>query len=221
MRGSQDVMRDSGNTISVQQSDQQQNQASKGSSWRDIAKGLLSLLIVAAIVVAAVIALVYFTGPTVAGFFASLSSLDSAIVVALITGTITILSVIGGGIANGVMKRNEYLRMHREEPYARLIAMFYDFQMQTKLERDIPQEDLLEKLNEFTKELTLWGSSKAIKAWGNWRVESAREIGDPKALLFGMERVLIQLRRDMGLRGGIAKGDLLRLTVNDIDQYLG
>lgn len=119
------------------------------------------------------------------------------------------------------MKRNEYLRRHREEPYARLIAMFYDFQMQTKLERDIPQEELLERFNEFTKELTLWGSSKAIKAWGNWRVESAGKIGDPKVLLFGMEEVLIQLRRDMGLRGGIAKGDLLRLTVNDIDQYLG
>ncbi len=36
-----------------------------------------------------------------------------------------------------------------------------------------------------------------------------------------MEKVLIQLRKDMGLKRGIAEGDLLRLTVNDINDYIG
>ena len=31
---------------------------------------------------------------------------------------------------------------------------------------------------------------------------------------------MIQLRKDMGMRRGLRKGDLLRLTVNDIDSVL-
>ena len=119
------------------------------------------------------------------------------------------------------MKRNEYLRMHSEKPYMQLISMFYDFQSQTKTGKEFTQEELINLFNQFTKELTLWGSSKAIKAWGNWRVASSRELSDPNDLLFRMEKVLMQLRKDMGLKRGIAEGDLLRLTVNDIDDYTG
>lgn len=119
------------------------------------------------------------------------------------------------------MKRNEYLRMHSEKPYMQLISMFYDFQSQTKTGKEFTQEELINLFNQFTKELTLWGSSKAIKAWGNWRVASSRELNDPNDLLFGMEKVLMQLRKDMGLKREIAEGDLLRLTVNDIDDYTG
>lgn len=43
-----------------------------------MAKGLLTLLIIAAIAVVAAVTLVCLTSPAVAGFFASLSSLDSA-----------------------------------------------------------------------------------------------------------------------------------------------
>lgn len=60
------------------------------------------------------------------------------------------------------MKRNEYLHMHREKPYMQLISMFYDFQSQTKTGKEFTQEELINLFNQFTKELTLWGSSKAI-----------------------------------------------------------
>lgn len=119
------------------------------------------------------------------------------------------------------MKRNEYLRMHSEKPYMQLISMFYDFQSQTKTGKEFTQEELINLFDRFTKELTLWGSSKAIKAWGNWRVASSRELSDPNDLLFRMEKGLMQLRKDMGLKRGIAECDLLRLTVNDIDDYTG
>lgn len=200
--------------------DNAQQQNNDGQTWKDILKGLFALLVIAAAAVAALVALVHFTGPVIAAFFSSLSVLDSAIIVALITGSVTVITVVGGGIANNVMKRNEYLRKHREKPYSRLISFFYDFQTQTKLDKEIPQQEVLERFNEFTKELTLWGSSKAVKTWGNWRVKSAEGAQDPEILLFGMEKVLIQLRKDLGLKGRIKKGDLVRLTVNDIDDFL-
>lgn len=186
-----------------------------------IIKGLLVLSIVLFIIVCGVAALINLVGPGVAAFFSSLSTLDSAIVVALITATVSIVSYVSGNVASNVMKRNEYLRKHHEEPYMQLISMFYDFQAQTKTGKEFTQNELIDLFSNFTKELTLWGSSKAIKAWGNWRVASSRGFNDPKDLLFGMEKVLIQLRKDMGLKRGIVEGDLLRLTVNDIDDYIG
>ena len=193
--------------------------AESAQAWA-IIKGLLVLVFIVFIVVGGVALLIDLAGPGVAAFFTSLSTLDSAIVVALITATVSIVSFVSGNIVSNVMKRNEYLRKHREEPYMQLISMFYDFQSQAKTGKKFTQEELLNLFNQFTKELTLWGSSKAIKAWGNWRVASSRGLNDPKELLFGMEKVLIQLRKDMGLKRGIAEGDLLRLTVNDIDDYL-
>jgi hypothetical protein len=186
-----------------------------------IIKGLLVLLVTVLIVVGGIAALISFAGPGVAAFFSSLSSLDSAIVVSLITATISIVTYVFGNVAGNIMKRNEYLRMHREKPYMQLISMFYDLQTQKKMGKKFTQEELVNLLNQFTKELTLWGSSKAIKVWGNWRIASSRGLDDPKDLLFGMEKDLIQLRKDMGLKRGIAEGDLLRLTVNDIDDYIG
>lgn len=189
-------------------------------TW-EIIKGLLVLAIIVLIIVCGVVALINLAGPGVAAFFSSLSTLDSAIVVALITATVSIVTYVSGNVASNVMKRNEYLRKHREEPYMQLISMFYDFQVRTKTGKKFTQNELIKIFNNFTKELTLWGSSKAIKTWGNWRVASSRGFNDPKDLLFGMEKVLIQLRKDMGLKRGIAEGDLLRLTVNDIDDYIG
>lgn len=118
------------------------------------------------------------------------------------------------------MKKNEYLREHREEPYMRLISLLYDFQAAAAKGEQISEDELLRILTRFNKELTLWGSSKAIRVWGKWRAGSGQQTGDPSKLIFGMEQVMIQLRRDMGMKRGVKKGDLLRLTVNDIDSVL-
>lgn len=159
-------------------------------------------------------------GPPLSAFFASLSSLDSAIIVALITGAVSALSILGNTVVNAVMKKREYLRVHREDPYMRLISLVYDFQAAASKGESLADDELAEILTQFNKELTLWGSSKAIRAWGNWRKESSAGSGGPFQTLFEMERVMVQLRKDMGMRRGIRKGDLLRLMVNDIDSVL-
>ena len=127
-----------------------------------IIKGLLVLLVIVFIAACGTAALINLAGPGIAVFFASLSTLDSAIVVALITATVSIITYVSGNVASNIMKRNEYLRMHREKPYMQLISMFYDFQSQTKTGKKFTQEELIDLFNQFNKELTLWGSSKAI-----------------------------------------------------------
>lgn len=154
------------------------------------------------------------------GFFTALTSLDAAIIVALVTGFFSIIAIAINSIVKARSAKNAYLREHREKPYFELISLFYDFQSTTARGEEIPPEELVKTFNSFTKELVLWGSPKAIRAWGEWRTASTKGAPDPKDLLFGMEKVMIQLRKDMGQKSGIKVGDILRLTVNDIDDNL-
>lgn len=187
-----------------------------------IAKGLLALAGIAAIVALIVIFVANSICETLLALFDKFSSLDAAIVVALITGCVSILTVVGGAIANNILsnkhKKQEYLRKHREEPYTQLIAVFYKVLKYSK--KDIPysQDELLEDMTQFSQGLTLWGSSKAIKKWGEWRTMSAKEPANPYDIMHGMEAVLVQLRKDMGEKRGLQQGDLLKLFVNDYDE---
>lgn len=190
------------------------------SNWKGLLKGLVVLLLLIIFAAGLIATFIIYIGPGIVSFFSSFSTLDTGVIVALIAGAVSIITLVGGGVLNNRMKRKEYLYKHREKPYMQLISMFYDFQSSTKQGQAISQEELLDVFTEFNKEITLWGSSKAIKKWGTWRVSSSRENLSPNELLFRMEDVLIQLRKDMGLKRGIKRGDLLRLTVNDIDDHI-
>jgi hypothetical protein len=187
---------------------------------RQVILGFIVLLLLLALSGALIYFILVTLWPPTSAFFASLSSLDSAIIVALITGAVSALSFFGNSVVNSVAKKREYLRVHREEPYMRLISLVYDFQAAASKGAGMADDELEKILMQFNKELTLWGSSKAIQAWGNWRRCSSSGSVDPLQNLFGMEKVMIQLRKDMGMRRGIRKGDLLRLMVSDIDSFL-
>lgn len=194
--------------------------AQNDTNWQDLRKEIAALLMLVAIAVAIITSFIVFVGPRVAHFFSTFSTLDTGVIVALIAGAVSIITLVGGSVLNNRMKRREYLYQHRETPYMQLISMFYDFQKRARIGKEFTEEELLDIFTEFNKEITLWGSSKAIKIWGNWRVASAKERLNPKDVMFGMEDVMIQLRKDMGLKRGINRGDLLRLVVNDIDDYI-
>ena len=82
------------------------------------------------------------------------------------------------------------------------------------------QDEILEDYNEFSRALTLWGSAKAIKLWNEWRLASVKGNPSPDELLLAMEQIMMQLRRDMGQKRGLRKGDLLRMFINDVDEKL-
>jgi hypothetical protein len=192
----------------------------KAKMTSQVTLGFILLLVLLAVTGALIYFILVVLGPPFSAFFSSLSSLDSAIIVALITGAVSAVSFLGNTIVNSIMKKNEYIRAHREEPYMRLISLVYDFQAAASKGKTMADDELAGILTQFNKELTLWGSSKAIRAWGNWRTASSMGPVEPLQNLFGMEQVMVQLRKDMGMRRGLRKGDLLRLMVNDIDSVL-
>ena len=85
-------------------------QAEKKTGIRDIILGLIVIIILLAAAGGVLYLLVTRLGPLLTSFFTSLSSLDSAVIVALITGMISIISFVGGNLVSSLMKKKEYLR---------------------------------------------------------------------------------------------------------------
>lgn len=163
--------------------------------------------------------LVRIAGEAFAEFLGAMGLLDTAVIVALITGAISTITVICSGVASNVQRKNFYLRQHREEPYQKLVEMVYKM-MQDSKGKNYTQDEILEDYNEFSRALTLWGSPKAIKLWNEWRLASVKRSPSPNELLLAMEGIMMQLRRDMGQKRGLGKGDLLRMFINDVDEKL-
>ena len=148
------------------------------------------------------------------------SNLDAVIVVALITGTVSIVSVVFSSIISKIIeykqKRREYLYQKREEPYAEFVEVVYKLLDKTKRKEEYPEEEMTADINRFSKKLTLWGSNRVIKKWLKFRETTTGKQPDAASTLFVMEDILFAMRKDLGLRK-MKRGNLLSFFINDID----
>jgi hypothetical protein len=66
------------------------------------------------------------------------------------------------------------------------------------------------------------GPEPVIRAFNQRRAALPDDGDEPGAEAgFGFERVLYAIRNDLGnKRGGLGRGDLLRVFINDLDQYI-
>lgn len=192
-------------------------------SLKDFAITIIVLILIALIAIGVFSLLTRLASQVITNFFSALSSVNATIVVALITGCVSILCVVIGAIANNrmtfVQRREEYLRSHREDAYRRLISIFVKVQKQSKTGEAYTESKMLEDMYAFHEELMLWGSSKAIKMWSSWRISAANS-PSPQELLLSQEKIIIQLRKDMGQHGKLQAGDILKLFINDVDESI-
>lgn len=153
------------------------------------------------------------------------SNMDSVVIVAIITGAISIVTVIISSVISKVIEYKQvtkrYLYEKRETPYSEFIAMVYKLQMSGKNgHEEYTQEQMVEDVSNFSQLLTLWGSSTVIKKWIKFREISQDKKSGPENL-FLLEEIVFEIRKDMGQkRNGLQKGDLLSFFVNDIKKHL-
>lgn len=158
------------------------------------------------------------------------SNMDAVVIVALITGMVSILGVIISSIVAKVLeyRRNtkRYLYEKREEPYAEFIEMVYHIQQNAK-GNPYPEEQIITDMMGFSKKLTLWGSSRVIKKWLKFRElsqqvdEDNTKVNPTADNLFILEDIMFEIRKDMGQKKrGLSKGDLLAFFVNDIKNHI-
>ncbi len=146
------------------------------------------------------------------------SSLDAVIIVALITATVSLISVIISSIVSKIIdykkNRQVYLAKKREEPYAEFVDMIYKIQDNIKSPNSYTMQMMTSDMAKFSKQITLWGSSRVVKQWVAFRNTGVT----PEAKyenLFRLEKIMNSMRKDLGLKK-TKKGDLLAFFINDI-----
>lgn len=161
----------------------------------------------------------------IGNFINILSSMDVVVIVALITGSVSILGVVISSIVSKVIEYKQttkrYLYEKKEEPYSEFIEMVYKIQENTKKNKEYKDEDMLDDIYSFSKKLTLWGSNKVIKKWLAFRRISQEENNKQEEILFLLEDIIFEIRKDMGQKkSGLEKGDILAFFINDIKEYI-
>ena len=193
----------------------------KLSSIKDIIIGILTLAIIGYIIVWL---LGLFIG-YVESFVSRLSNMDAVVIVALITGSVSILGVVISSIVSKIIEYRQnikrYLYEKKEEPYSEFIEMVYKIQENVKENKEYNDKEILDDIFSFSKKLTLWGSSKVIRKWLAFCKISQEQNGNPTDNLFILEEIIFEIRKDMGQKkSGLEKGDILAFFVNDIEDYL-
>ena len=150
------------------------------------------------------------------------SSLDAVIIVALITGSVSVVGVIFTSVVAKIVeyhqKRMEYLYRKREKPYYDFIEMVYKIQQQEKLGEKYSEKEIEHDMYKFSQQLTLWGSNKVIQKFIKFR-KSASSNENNTDILFASEDLMYAMRSDMGLPK-MKKGFLLSININDIENIV-
>lgn len=148
------------------------------------------------------------------------TSLDAVILVALITGSISLLNSFYSRYSDNKTKRREYLSAKREKPYAEFIELVYKITQNGRNGFTYSQKDMINDISSFNSKLSLWGSPKVVKKWNAFR-KSSLEIKSKSdtELLILMEEVMNEMRKDLGVKP-VGQGNLLSFFINDIENVI-
>lgn len=150
------------------------------------------------------------------------SKLEAVVIVALITGTVSLTGVILSSIVAKSIdykkSRKTYLAQKREKSYGAFVEMVYKVQKNSKNANSYTEKEMIEDMLSFSQELTLWGSKKVADKWVQFRLNGA----DPDSAqenLFLLESIMNEMRHDMGVKR-VKKGNLLSFFVNDVKETM-
>lgn len=150
------------------------------------------------------------------------SSLDAVVLVALITGSITLLNSFYSRYSEQRNKKREYLATKREGPYSDLFTVIHKVSLSEKGVFVYSNEEMIKDINDFNSKLSLWGSPKVVKKWNDFRqksLEGNKQL-EPKELLNAVEEVMNEMRKDLGSKS-TKKGELLSIFIYDSENLLG
>lgn len=186
---------------------------------------LLGLFLLLVLLVAALWLLQY-VGNQVKDFLSwlltTVSKLDAVVIVALITGAVSIVGVVISSVVAKFIEyrknRQDYLAQKREIPYGEFVDMIYKVQGTIKNKNSYTQKEMIADISKFSKQLTLWGSHRVVNKWVKFR-ENGTDPESAKKNLLLMEDIMNEMRHDLGLRR-VKQGKLLAFFINDMKKTM-
>lgn len=152
------------------------------------------------------------------------SDLAVAIVAAAASVLVSVLSIAVGRLFETRAKIQEQNREKKVPVYEELMEFMMRVLLGDKLGKPVPEAEVVQFLTGFTQRIMVWGSDDVLSAWVKFRrqtIQAGAGNGRSMDAIFIFEDIVKAMRRDLGHRNsGVARGDILALFVNDIDQHL-
>ena len=157
----------------------------------------------------------------------TVSTMDTVIIIALISGSVTILGLLVNSIISLRVKNSEFrykrkamLLRKLEAPYSQFVNMLFDMVQKKEDAGTIDEEVRARMIRDMSRVIILYGSDEVVKKWAKYRKISPN-LSVEEHLLY-IEGLLHLIRSDMGIKKGqLMAGDLLALFVNDFELNLG
>jgi len=155
----------------------------------------------------------------------TISAMDTVIIIALISGAITIVGLLVNSLLSLYIKNSEaqyrrkvMLLRKLEIPYTQFVNLIFDM-LKKKEDVEKIDNDVISLLTrEMSREIILYGSDKVVQKWASYRKKAP--IFTREDHLTYIEDILHLIRQDMGIkRGKLKSGDLLSLFVNDVQRF--
>lgn len=99
-----------------------------------------------------------------------------------------------------------------------IIENLLNYSLNTKKGDSYTEAQMLKDLSQFSKQITLWGSSRVVNKWVKFRENGTNPELAQKNLLL-LEDIMNEMRKDLGLRK-TKKGNLLAFFVSDIKKAI-
>ncbi|WP_449245895.1 hypothetical protein [Desulfarculus baarsii] len=163
-----------------------------------------------------IVALIYFLIKTTN---ADNSQTATAIIVAAITGFVSVVTVTW---SKSYENKQEYLRRQREEKiqiYEAVIGFVYDRILLSEMTaKEKPSGD---EITEFwltgAKRISLWGDDEVVKLFSEWK--NIKDGDDILTFLLKFESLIFTMRKSLGFKNnGLAEGDLLSFFMTDFKE---
>lgn len=154
------------------------------------------------------------------------STTDKVIIVAMITGMVSIIGVVFTSVIAKIIDYRynvkKYLYDKREKPYEQFISIIYTIMEDTKkpINEQMTESDKFRMMSDFSKGLTLWGSNKVVKKWLRYRKAAMKDMSPENNSLLLLEDIIYEIRKDVGQRKRLGKGDVLSIFINDIENII-
>ncbi|MCL2571659.1 MAG: hypothetical protein FWE11_04580 [Defluviitaleaceae bacterium] len=155
----------------------------------------------------------------------TVSTMDTVIIIALISGTVTVLGLIINSVISLKIKNSD-IRYKRkimqqkklEAPYSQFVNMLFAM-IQKKEDAEKLDDEVRNKLiRDMSREILLYGSDRVVLKWVSYR-KKADKFTLQEHLLY-IESILHLIREDLGIKkGSLNEGDLLALFVDDFERF--
>lgn len=148
-------------------------------------------------------------------FYGYFSAADANVKVSLIgLGTAIFVAIISHTYAQKrEIKARQFLE--KSKAYMHIFDLIFEIMKMTKEGRELTEQEMIQKSMNIKKALMVWGDQNVLRVWLRYEEEA---LSKPEAVLFNIDAVLREIRKDLGHDDGALKaGELFKLIVAPAD----